>query len=63
MVVQQVKNQNELLVGGKVSKAGVFEDDDDEIPIVKEIQYIESPIKEKKKDKKEKKKEQEKLEK
>ena len=38
----------------------MFEDDDDDIPIVKEIQYIESPVKEKKKkDKKNKEKDKE----
>lgn len=46
-----------MKIGGqKASRAGVFEDDEDDIPLVKEIEYIPSPEKhdKKKKDKKKK---------
>lgn len=50
------KQQKDLkLVSVKQSRAGMFEDDDEDVPIVKEIEYLPSPVKEKKKDKKEKK--------
>jgi hypothetical protein len=51
---EQKNSSQEVIRGGKESRAGVFEDDEEDIPIVKEIEYIESP--KKKKDKSEKKK-------
>lgn len=33
------------IVGGKQSRAGVFEDDDDDVTFVTEIQYVPSPEK------------------
>ena len=42
--------------GGKESKAGMFEDDDEDVPVVKEISYLPSPDKKDKKLKKELKK-------
>ena len=35
--------------GGKQSRSGVFEDDEQDVPIVRKISFVESPAKEKKK--------------